>query len=994
MKKTDLGYPVISDALHQRIFGGESLPPMTYAQKNKAIKLLRQFNIDTPVEYPENLYDGPLPLPELKGDTLHSHFEEIAREQIGHYKDLADEFSQCKLPPLPPVDQFVFQPGWTRYEWVEAKGTTTMAGGWNIQSVEHPLEEAFTFDTETFVKGGAFPIIGTALSSKATYIWLASELIDPTLPESEWDQAELIPIGENKFIAGHNISYDRVRAQEGYSLERTQPENFYFDTLSAHIGVSGLASGQRWLYVLAAKDPDNLSEEEKRKLKYAPKWLDQGSTNSLVQCYNFHVYEVRKFFGDENVRPLNQGDKKIRDIFVDATHMAQITAVIEKAVEYAVRDAYYTAELFQALWPKYLDSTPSLTALCGHYHLNGSVVPLVDDWQQWIQQAEEVYEQRGHEMTDLCRKLLQDCYDQWKTTVESCESREEGYALAEKLINEDPWNKQLDWTVASEKGKYAGVPNWMRPFIKDPDTSIGVKSRLAHLLLKLKWEGQPLTWIEGQGWCYWGDSEPSGVKGSISKVWRKVPHPKGTGENVGGVLSKDFVQDMEVGRLSSDLPEAKRALTIANEISYWTSVRKRVMDRIYLKAKNPHGEDALVTLPDILCHGTVTRRTVENLFVTMCSTKNWRIGTELKTRVKAPEGWKIVGADFDGQELSIAGIYADKWEGGHVGCSPMGFQVLSGSKDSGTDSHTALARAILPELYEGVRWDKVLGLCEVLREKPKVTLNAVEREGVWLTPISKERENELKKARDLAKIIGFTVLYGGAARAIQTYIRKVYPEKSEPEVKKFAFNALGKKKGTLLDGYLVGGSDSGAFNMMEQIAMRSRIPSLPCLGTKISTAMRPNVVGNDFKTGRTNWAIQASGAEILSIFLTAIHWLSREYKIPSRFVISIHDEIHFMCPERYSEQFAVLFQIAHMYTWSLFQSAVGIPELPLSRAYFSSVAIDDRIRKSPKESTVTPSNPGGSNEPYGVEYSMTELSEIGAIDKLKVRSEAISKSLI
>jgi hypothetical protein len=83
-----------------------------------------------------------------------------------------------------------------------------------------------------------------------------------------------------------------------------------------------------------------------------------------------------------------------------------------------------------------------------------------------------------------------------------------------------------------------------------------------------------------------------------------------------------------------------------------------------------------------------------------------------------------------------------------------------------------------------------------------------------------------------------------------------------------------------------------------------------------------------------------------------------------------------------------------MYTWSLFHSAVDIPELPLSRAYFSSVAIDDRLRKSPKEKTVTLSNPEGDKEPSGVEYSMTELSEIGAIDKLTNRYTAIQKGLI
>jgi DNA polymerase gamma 1 len=176
--------------------------------------------------------------------------------------------------------------------------------------------------------------------------------------------------------------------------------------------------------------------------------------------------------------------------------------------------------------------------------------------------------------------------------------------------------------------------------------------------------------------------------------------------------------------------------------------------------------------------------------------------------------------------------------------------------------------------------------------------------------------------------------------------------------------------------------------------MRSRVPQLPCLGTKISTAMRPAAVGDDFKTGRVNWTIQSSGAEILSIMLTAVHWLTEEYKIPARFVLSIHDEIWFMTPERYAEQFAALFQIAHVYTWSLFHSAVDIPDLPLSRAYFSSVAIDERLRKSPKEKTVTLSNPGGETESFGTEYSMYELGEIGAIQKLTTRYEAIQKGVI
>jgi DNA polymerase gamma 1 len=923
MQLNPLGYPVVSDDLHRKLFGTVSRPDPNQKQLDRAISHLKRFSVPTPVSYPEGMYDGPLPLPDLKGENIAEHFEKIAEEQVGHYKQAADDFAQAPLPPIPSIDDIVLNPGWTRY--VAEEG-----GGWSTAQVEYPLEEAFTFDTETFVQGGAFPIIGTALSSEAAYIWIARELIDPLTPEEEWDQYTMIPVGENKFIAGHNISYDRVRAAEGYSLERTKPENFYFDTLSAHIGVSGLAGGQRWLYVLAGKEPEEMTEEEKRKLRFAPKWLEAGATNSLVECYNFHVYEVRKFFGEE-AKKLDQGDKKVRDLFVNAKDLGAIRQAIFPALDYAIKDAFYTAELFQAMWPKYLDSTPSLVGLAGHHHLNGSVVPLVSDWPEWIARCEEVYLEHLEEMRKICVDLVWKNYEEWRVLYLHDPQR------ADSWVAKDPWLSQLDWDVNAVKGKYAHIPEWVRPFVKDPDENISTKSQLAHLMLKLQWEGNPIIMVKGKGWCF------HNADGNLDKI----PHPKGTGANVGGVLSKDFVDDMKVGRLSSDLPEAQRALNIANATSYWTSVRKRVMDRLFVKAHNPYGEDAYVTLPEILAHGTITRRTVEPLMVTMCSTKNWRIGTELKTRVTAPEGWKIVGADFDGQEMQIAASYADAWDSGIVGGSPMGFNVLSGAKELGTDPHSALANAV------GVD-------------------------------------------RDTAKIAGFAMLYGAGARAVTTYIRKKYPEKPEHEVKELANRMLRTKKGARdsKQDPFQGGSDSGCYNYMEKIAMKMKVPQLPTLGTKISTALRPSVVGDDFSTGRTNWTIQASGAEILATILTATHWLMEEFKIPARFVISIHDEIHWMVPEKHAEIFAVLYQMAHVYTWALFHQRVNLPDLPLSRAFFSSVAIDSRIRKSPHEKTVTPSNPQGKDEPEGVEYSMRELAERGAIDKLKTRRSLIERGLL
>lgn len=963
MKLNEQGYPVLDDAVHSKLFGNLSRPKAKSASLERSRRLLSRFDVPVPVDYPDGMYDGDLPFPELMGKDITEHFELMADEFVGEYVKLAGEFSECKLPKVPGYDDFIFQPGWTRYEWDGEKFKT--------EQVPHPLEKAFTYDTETFVVGGAFPVIGTCLSAKAAYVWLAAEMCDPTLPQEEWTQHDLIPIGSGSFVVGHNVSYDRVRARDGYTLTSSEPENFYFDTLSAHIAVSGLASGQRWLYVLAGKDAEELTEDEKRKLMFRPRWATEGSTNSLVEVYNFHVAAVREYFGEE-VHRMQDADKEIRDVFVKATEMHQL-ANRRDLLDYAMKDAYYTSELFQALWPKYLDSTPSKVGIAGHYFLNGSRIPVSTQWSDWITQTEEVFHAHSREMSEICHNLIEKYVAEWNVELDKDilalqkkfdknpqELIEQAGLLGKKTVKftdvlkgldkqgvpwrtnadkwaaKDSWLSQLDWTPRSYTGKYAFKPKWASEYLTDADKKVTNKAVVSHLLLKLKWEDSPIIGTKSDGWCFHDEN------GKLTKI----PHPKGTGDNVGVLLSKDFLVDMEVGRLSSDMPEAKRALDIANATSYWTSVRKRVMDRIFLEVENPHGDPWNMMMPEIIAHGTVTRRTVESLMVTMCSTKGWRIGTELKSRIQCPPGWKIVGADFDGQELQIASIYADAWEGGFVGASPMAHTILSGAKEKGTDAHTKLANAI------GVD-------------------------------------------RDTAKGVGFAMLYGAGVRTIANTIQKKFKDRNTAELRQYGNRALAFKKGKRNeDGFYEGGSDSGCYNYMEGIALRSKIPQLPCLGTKISTALRPSAVGNDFHTGRINWTIQSSGAEMLAVILTASHWLARKFKIPAQFILSIHDETWFMVPEKYAETFAVTFQMAHLYSWARFQAGVGINDVPLSRAFFSSVAIDDRLRKSPHECTVTPSNPEGKDEPEGTEHSMAQMASAGWIKKLQTRIDLIERGLI
>lgn len=65
---------------------------------------------------------------------------------------------------------------------------------------------------------------------------------------------------------------------------------------------------------------------------------------------------------------------------------------------------------------------------------------------------------------------------------------------------------------------------------------------------------------------------------------------------------------------------------------------------------------------------------------------------ELKACVRAPSGYKLVGYDIASEELSLARILGEAHTGIN-GSSIMGAQILVGDKASGTDMHSANAKA-------------------------------------------------------------------------------------------------------------------------------------------------------------------------------------------------------------------------------------------------------------------------------------------------------------
>lgn len=544
---------MLKQSLRDRVFGEGKKPPLiTKDALSKAKELLAKFDISVPVNSTSQLYDGDLPLPELLGDDIRQHFELAAKEFIGDQVDLIDQYVKTKeLPPF-DINKLVYRRGWTRYEWIN--------NDWVSQSVQTPTEKLFIFDCETFVKGGSYPVIGTAISDKALYVWLAKEIIEKNLfNRDEWDQFGLIDVGEDNVIIGHNVSYDRIRSKRAYDLTK-QPDNYWLDTMSMHISSSGLASGQRYIYTVKEKvkrTPEKVTEKEMLISNVNPSWYHYGSTNSLVECYNHHVVGG-SFFKDE----LTITDKKTRDLFVSANTMNDLQADKTKLIDYAIKDVYYTAELAKAVWPKYRRATPSYVSYAGHVYLLTSKIPLVDNWEEWIGDCESIYQEQLGEISTIVNDIVRDLMVKWsdlfKQDLDTLEGLfiDQGYELflkatdrsvvdsfllgkstfnsyfytpkgnfrkfkpfpvnklveiADKLhinwyvktktlFEDDLWYSQLDWSPCYYKSKWC--PMWFLPWAKDPDYKATNKTNITHLLLKLTWEGKPVYLSESEGWCF------------------------------------------------------------------------------------------------------------------------------------------------------------------------------------------------------------------------------------------------------------------------------------------------------------------------------------------------------------------------------------------------------------------------------------------------------------------------------------------------------------
>ncbi|SSD58779.1 related to DNA polymerase gamma [Saccharomycodes ludwigii] len=942
-----VGIQHLSPSLRRQLFGsaknsnitGKLTKDQKQALTNIAIYSLKQHHLygrKTSIKKPIDFQ-----LPKLRGKTLEEHFQKLGNYMSEPY------LTMCKNKFTRIVDkpkQWIMESGcWFRY-----------VPGEPPQKVTYPLENTLIFDVETMPKISPFPVLATAVSDKAWYSWCS-----PFLTTDGKDNFKhLIPLDTHnkknpKLIIGHNISYDRARVLEEYNFKKSNA--FFLDTLSLHSATAGMCSRQRPKWTKAKKmlrerkklaeelennedqhitckneindgDPANLVIEN--PIKDDP-WVGLSSLNSLK--------DVASFYCDIDLK------KEDRDIFVEAEDKHEIITNFQKLCTYCANDVEATSRVFDKVFPLFLKTVPHPVSFGALRSLSSCFLPVdSQQWTNYIESSEALYQKSKK---DIEAKILQIVQD----TVKLKDDIDQ--------VNKNPWLKQLDWTIKplklTKKGvpvknqKLPGYPEWYRSLFPNKmatNPKITIKSRQIPLFFNLSWEGFPVIWSSVNGWCFEVlqkdalkyETEKNYIRATAEEdtgkscesgfVRFKIPHPNGPDFNCTSLLTKSYIHFFQKKVMTSSSPYALEALNINSSGSYWMSSRQRIMEQFVVSKRDFPQEfcfdgkvndedkdnDLALILPLIVPMGTITRRAVENTWLTASNAKKNRIGSELKAQVKAPAGYSFVGADVDSEELWIASLVGDSVFNIHGG-TPIGWMTLEGTKNEGTDLHTKTAQ--------------ILGC-----------------------------------SRNEAKVFNYGRIYGAGAKFATQLLKNFVPSLSSDEAARVANNLYESTKGQKFysdkdfDKFWFGGSESILFNKLENIAEQNE-PRTPVLGSGITIALKKkNLNKNGFLPSRINWVIQSSGVDYLHLLCCSMNYLIDTYNIDARMCISIHDEIRYLVKNEDKYRAALALQISNLWTRAMFCEQMGMDNLPQNCAFFSAVDIDFVLRKEVDLDCITPSN--------------------------------------
>lgn len=443
----------------------------------------------------------------------------------------------------------------------------------------------------------------------------------------------------------------------------------------------------------------------------------------------------------------------------------------------------------------------------------------------------------------------------------------------------------------------------------------------------------------------------------------KLPHKNGRSFRVGNPLAKDFLNKFSDNVLTGDGDKsAERVIDIARMLSYWRNNRDRIMGQLVcwlpVKCLPPNLENEEreygAIIPQVVVCGTLTRRAMEPTWMTASNAQRERVGSELRSMIQAPKGYRIVGADVDSQELWIASVLGDAQATGMHGATPFGWMTLSGSKSNATDMHSVTAKAV------GISRDhaKVINYARIYGAGQ----NFAERLLKQFNPTLSESEAK-SKARKM-----FNLTKGKKTYRILNEFKYVDDEDQDRDYS--VYEAFGMARTTnksvsemFSKSRWQGGTESAMFNRLEEISSQDH-PVTPFLNCRLSRALEPkDGVDDRFLPTRVNWVVQSGAVDFLHLMLVSMRWLMGNNV---RFCLSFHDELRYLVREELAYKAALAMHATNLLTRSFCVHRIGLKDLPMSVAFFSAVEVDRVLRKESSMDCKTPSNPHGLTNGYGI----------------------------
>ncbi|EOD53147.1 putative dna polymerase gamma protein [Neofusicoccum parvum UCRNP2] len=411
--------------------------------------------------------------------------------------------------------------------------------------------------------------------------------------------------------------------------------------------------------------------------------------------------------------------------------------------------------------------------------------------------------------------------------------------------------------------------------------------------------------------CDMSEDENTTLRLDRDHYYLRIPHKDGPTARCANPLAKSYQQFFENGRLTSQYSDRIRSQMAVFEGEAQVNQRPNNAGE---NKSSTSGSKLGYILPQVIPMGTITRRAVENTWLTASNAKKNRVGSELKSMVRAPPGYCFVGADVDSEELWIASLIGDaqfKLHGGNA----IGFMTLEGARAAGTDLHSRTA--------------SILGI-----------------------------------SRNDAKVFNYGRIYGAGLKFASTLLRQFNPSLTEAQTMETASKLYQETKGkkTLRKAlqersFWRGGTESFVFNKLEDFAEQEK-PRTPVLGAGITEALTKRYLSKgSFITSRINWAIQSSGVDYLHLLIVSMDYLTRQCNIQARLALTVHDEIRYLVKEEDKYRAALALQVSNIWTRAMFSQQVGIDDLPQACAFFSAVDIDHVLRKEVDMDCVTPSHP-------------------------------------